>query len=72
MLKRIALEKYWKQLQEIKEAQAKKDFLPFLFITVEPDGAITIGVGADQRRFETLFDVEAYLWVFPVLPLKRL
>lgn len=58
-MKQLDLNRYRKQMEAIRLAQAAKDFTPVLFIEVDDAGFLCFH-GGDQR-FETLFDAEAKL-----------
>ena len=61
---------YWKQLQEIKTAQSRRNFVPVFFISVAEDGALVVGVGSNAERFDTMQDVQAALITMPGISVK--
>lgn len=53
------------RLSKLEEIQAIKSLVESVYITVEEDGRLSIGLGADAHYFETMFEVESYLLTLP-------
>ena len=53
------------RLNKLEEIQAIKSLVESVYITVEEDGRLSIGLGADARYFETMFEIESYLLTLP-------
>lgn len=53
------------RLNKLEEIQAIKSLVESVYITVEEDGRLSIGLGADAHYFETMFEAESYLLTLP-------
>ncbi len=53
------------RLNKLEEVQANKNFIGVLYISVEEDGRLSIGVGVNAHYFETMYEVENYLCILP-------
>lgn len=61
-MKRINLNAYRKQLQELQAAQTEKDFLPLMFVSVEPNGYFEIGHGSQYSKWVDIPEPRGFIY----------